>query len=66
MKDLQCFKCDNDTVIKFHCDGTGYFDCEACGETYNMAEARDFVEEMKTQAAKWSKVLAWAETFPAE
>lgn len=66
MKDLQCFKCDDDTVIKFHCDGTGYFECEACGETWDAKEAQDFVQMMKDHAARWEKLLAWTATFPAE
>ena len=57
-----CIKCwDADSLVKLHCDGSGYFECEGCGETFHCAEVR---EVLSATRERWEKLIKWAEAYP--
>lgn len=59
-----CIECwDKDAVVCLDMDGSGQFRCGGCDAEFTCEEVRDKLEAMK---AGWSKLLAWAESYPAE
>lgn len=56
-----CIKCLNpDALVSMHLDGSGYFECGECGETFHCEEVRRALEGL----ANWPKLLKWAEAYP--
>jgi hypothetical protein len=42
-------------------DGTGYFECAECEETFHCEEVETTLEAMKNQ---WESLLTWVKAYP--
>lgn len=59
-----CVECwGEDAVVTLDMDGTGQFRCRECDAEYTCEDVRAKLEAMQKG---WGKLLAWAESFPAE
>lgn len=57
-----CVACWNpDALVVMHLDGSGYFECQECNETFHCEAVREKLDAMK---AGWEKMLKWAESYP--
>lgn len=59
-----CIKCWNpDALVKMHLDGSKEFECAECEETFTCQDVRETMEAMQKG---WSKLIKWAESYPAD
>lgn len=55
---LPCPRCGQDDSVWLHLERVDEFECGQCDERFNETELRDIIE-------RWTPVLAWLETAPA-
>lgn len=59
-----CVECWNpDALVMLDMDGSGNFRCDTCEAEFTCEDVRAKLEAMQ---AGWSKLLTWAESYPAE